>query len=364
MNRVLQTGATIATLAAMVFPTTAAGPSFVEITWMSMANLHYQIADIGIVTDGYITRIPEDAFYGGPSGLAQTRTAFRPDVTNVRRVLDALGGSNHVTQLLTGHSHWDHSFDVGTWSKLTGAPIIGSQTTCYQVMAEGVSPDECHVVVGTEQIPITQDIDLFVVRWNHSGDPSVNPEQHNAVELNATPAIDATNGGLRAGVAEDFPNGGGSRGFLFVVDSPEGRFSWFQQSSASAVDLHVPIVVNGINYGAPIDNLRNALTDAGLDSVDLWIGTGGLPIAEALVPVLQPQAYLPIHWDGLWAPFEDGLPRPFSSPNLENYLEQQDVMLVTPNQFMDKWQLDSTGIQELDNRAVKEMLGFSDVQAF
>ena len=364
MNRVLQTSATIATLAAMVFPITAVGPSFVEITWMSMANLHYQIADIGIVTDGYITRIPEDAFYGGPSGLAQTRTAFRPDVTNVRRVLDALGGSKHVTQLLTGHSHWDHSFDVGTWSKLTGAPIIGSQTTCYQVMAEGVSPDECHVVVGTEQIPITQDIDLFVVRWNHSGDPSVNPEQHNAVELNTTPAIDATNGGLRAGVAEDFPNGGGSRGFLFVVDSPEGRFSWFQQSSASAVDLHVPIVVNGINYGAPIDNLRNALTDAGLDSVDLWIGTGGLPIAEALVPVLQPQAYLPIHWDGLWAPFEDGLPRPFSSPSLENYLEQQDVMLVTPNQFMDKWQLDSTGIQELDNRAVKEILGFSDVQAF
>ena len=148
------------------------------------------------------------------------------------------------------------------------------------------------------------------------------------------------------------------------MDSPEGRFSWFQQSSASAVDLHVPIVVNGINYGAPIDNLRNALTDAGLDSVDLWIGTGGLPIAEALVPVLRPQAYLPIHWDGLWAPFEDGLPRPFSSPSLENYLEQQDVMLVTPNQFMDKWQLDSTGIQELDNRAVKEMLGFSDVQAF
>ena len=364
MNRVLQTGATIATLAAVVFPTTAAGPKFVEITWMSMANLHYQIADIGIITDGYITRIPEDAFYGGPSGLAQTRTSFRPDVTNVRRVLNALGGNEHVAQLLTGHSHWDHSFDIGTWSKLTGAPIIGSQTTCYQVMAEGVSADQCQIVEGTEHISITQDIDLFVVRWNHSGDSSVNPEQHNAVELNAVPEVDPTTGGLRAGVAEDFPNGGGSRGFLFVVDSPDGRYSWFQQSSASATDLHVPIVVNGVDYGAPIDNLRNALTEANLDSVDLWIGTGGLPIAEAVVPVLQPRAYLPIHWDGLWSPFEDGLPRPFSSPDLESYLDQQNVILVTPDQFMDKWQLDSKGIRELDNRAVKEMLGFSDVQAF
>ena len=71
MNRVLQTGATIATLAAMVFPTTAAGPSFVEITWMSMANLHYQIGDVGVVTDGYISRIPEDAFRGSSIVLNQ-----------------------------------------------------------------------------------------------------------------------------------------------------------------------------------------------------------------------------------------------------------------------------------------------------
>ena len=78
MNRVLQTGATIATLAAMVFPTTAAGPSFVEITWMSMANLHYQIADVGIVTDGYITRVPEDAFFDGNQSWSRFTTDYQP----------------------------------------------------------------------------------------------------------------------------------------------------------------------------------------------------------------------------------------------------------------------------------------------
>jgi hypothetical protein len=36
-----------------------------------------------------------------------------------------------------------------------------------------------------------------------------------------------------------------------VVDGPDGRFSWFYQSSASDVDLHVPIIVGGTNYGAP-----------------------------------------------------------------------------------------------------------------
>jgi len=351
--------------ASLVIPLLAQrGPSFVDITWMSLANLHYQIGATGVVTDGYVTRIPQAAFYGGPSGLAGTREAYRPDVEAVRRVLSALGGPPRVNLLLTGHSHWDHSFDTATWSTLTDAPIIGSRTTCFQAMAENIPAERCTVVDGREQMIVAEGVTMFVVRWNHSGDPSLNPEQHNAVELNAVPEIDRATGGLRAGVAENFPNGGGSRGFLFVVDSPEGRFSWFQQSSASAVDLHVPIVVNGVDYGAPIDNLRNALADANLDSVDLWIGTGGLPIAELIIPVLRPRTYLPIHWDGLWAPFEDGLPRPFSSPDLENYLEQHDVTLVTPKQFMDKWRLDSTGIRELDNRVVKETLGFSNVQAF
>jgi hypothetical protein len=87
-------------------------------------------------------------------------------------------------------------------------------------------------------------------------------------------------------VAEDFPNGGGNRGFLFVVDGPDGRFSWFFQNSASAVDLHLPIIVGGKNFGAPIDNLRAAMKDAGLESVDLWIGSGGAQVAAEAMPYI------------------------------------------------------------------------------
>ena len=329
-----------------------------------MANLHYQIGPTGIITDGYITRIPQDAFFGGPSGLARTRAPYRPNVDGVRRVLDAVGGIERVTLLLTGHSHWDHSFDIATWSTLTGAPIIGSRTTCYQVVAEDVPAERCRAVVGKERISITADVRMTVIRWNHSGDPVRNPEQHDAVELSAVPIPDPAAGGLRAGVAEDFPNGGGTRGFLFVVDGPDGRFSWFQQSSASAVDLDVPITVDGVDYGAPMDNLRAALEEAELDSVDLWIGTGGLPIAELVVPVLKPRAYLPIHWDGLWAPFGAGMPRLFSSPDLEAYLTQAGVALVKPGQFMDKWRLGVDGVHPVDNHSAKQALGFSNVQAF
>lgn len=41
------------------------------------------------------------------------------------------------------------------------------------------------------------------------------------------------------------------------------------------------------------------MDDAGVTSVDLWIGTTGLDVARMVIPVITPSYYLPIHWDGL-----------------------------------------------------------------
>ena len=337
----------------------AAGPPFVDITWMSISNVYYELGALHILTDGYITRLPQSAFSGGGGGLATTRQPFKPDVEAVRRVMTALGGPSSVNLLLTGHSHFDHSFDTATWSRLTGSRIVGSRTTCLQAMAENTPADRCTSVHGGEQMPLADGVTLRVVRWNHSGDAATNPEQHNPIELDAVPRQDPQTGGLRAGVAEDFPNGGGNRAFLFVVDGPEGRFSWFFQNSASAADLQVPIVVGGTNYGAPLENLRTALKAEGIESVDLWIGSGGAAIAQLVVPVLKPKAYLPVHWDGLWGAFEAGVPRPYSDPALEALLQNTGVQLVKPVQYMDRWRLDRSGIRPIPNANVKKLLGFS-----
>jgi hypothetical protein len=354
----------VAALLIAAGPAQAAGPDHVDITWMSIANIHYALGDLRILTDGYITRIPESEFHGGGGGYAYTRNPWKPDVAAVSRVLDAIGGPSEVKLLLTGHSHWDHSFDTATWSKLTGAPVIGSITTCYEARAENLPEDLCRPVYGREKFELAEGVTMRVVRWNHSGDPAKNWEQHDPVELDAIPRPDPATGGLRAGVAEDFPNGGGNRGFLFTVDGPQGRYSWYYHNSASAVDIDVPIVVDGVDYGAPIENLKAALRDAGLESVDLWIGTGGLPVAQRVVPVLRPKAHIPIHWDGLWQPFEAGMPWPFSDAAVEAYLEKAGVRLLKPAQYMDKWRLDRAGIRPVANTAVKKALGFSDAQAF
>ena len=258
--KIIRTAVTIATTFVMgASPALAAGPDHVDITWMSIANMHYQIGALGVLTDGYITRIPESQFHGGGGGYAYTSKAWKPDVEAVSRVLDAIGGPDKVSLLLTGHSHWDHSFDTATWSKLTGAPVIGSRTTCFETMAENLPAERCRAIYGQEKIELAAGVTMRVVRWNHSGDPAKNWEQHDPVELADIPRQDPASGGLKAGVAEDFPNGGGNRGFLFTVDGPQGKYSWYFHDSASAVDLDVPIVIDGVDYGAPIENLKNAM---------------------------------------------------------------------------------------------------------
>ncbi len=337
----------------------AAAPSHVDITWMSITNIYYELGPLGILTDGYFTRIPESEFYGGGGGLAKTHHAYRPDVATITRVMKALGGPRKVTLLFTGHSHFDHSFDTATWSRLTGAPIIGSKTTCLQAMAQGIPTKRCTAVSGGEKIPLADGVTVRVIRWNHSGSSEKNPEQHNPVELDAVPQPDPATGGLHGGVAEDFPNGGGVRAYLFTVDGPQGRFSWFFQNSASAEDLTKPIIVAGVNYGAPIENLQAAMKEAGLERVDLWIGTGDVALAKMVLPVIRPKAFLPVHWDGLWGAFQAGVPKAYQDFTLEALMADQQVKVIKPVQYMDKWRLDQSGVTPLANAAVKKKLGFA-----
>jgi L-ascorbate metabolism protein UlaG (beta-lactamase superfamily) len=327
----------------------------VDLTWLSMANVHFQVGPLTVLGDGYVTRLPQSAFVN--EGLVRSTGSFLPDTAMVARVLGALGGPASVQLILSGHSHFDHSFDTAVWSRLTGARIIGPASTCFQAIAQEIRATRCTPVLGGEAIPLDGNLTVRVVRWNHSGDPKLNPEQHNPSELLAPPRRDPATGGLQPGLGEDFPNGGGGRGYLFTLDAPEGRLSWFWQNSASAVDLHLPIVVNGTSYGAPIDNLRAAMRDAGLDAVDLWIGTGGAPVAALVLPVLKPRAYLPVHWDGLFTPLLGGVPAAFADTALEARLASAGVRLVRPTQYLDRWRLDRTGVHAVANDSAKLALG-------
>src|SRR5258707_5130954 len=130
--------------------------------------MYYQLGSLGVITDGYITRIPQSAFFGGGGGLASTHQPFSPDVAGVTRVMNALGGRSSVNLLLTGHSHFDHSFDTATWSNLTRARIIGSKTSFLQALAEKIPADRCRAVYRREAIPRCDGVPVRVLSSNRN----------------------------------------------------------------------------------------------------------------------------------------------------------------------------------------------------
>ena len=362
----LVAAAALACAAAIAAPASAASPT-VEMTWMSIANWYFKIGDKRIVMDGYITRVPENLFVASsvfPKDMyTYTKGPYGVDTAAIGKVKSALLGNDKVDLLLAGHAHWDHSWDTPAWSRMTGAPMIGSLSACLQANAQGVAADQCRIVSGGEKIDLGNGITMRVVRWNHSGD-STNPIQHFARELYRAPVPDAATGGLRAGVGEDYPNGGGNRAFLFTVDSPEGKLAFFVNNSASAFDLDKDVVVDGVSFGSPLGNLAAAMKDAGLTQVDAWIGTGGAAVAQMVVPVIRPKAYLPNHWDGLFNPFWTGMPYPFKDDALSSYLQAQNIALVAETQYFDKFILSKDGVARDANHAVKSQLGFADAQRF
>jgi hypothetical protein len=348
--------------------TAVAAPASVEMTWMSIANWYFQIGDKRIMMDAYITRVPGPPFFVAPAAYpndlyAYTQGPYGVDLPSITRVRDAVLGSAKLDYLLAGHSHFDHTWDTPTWAKLTGAPMIGGMSSCFQALAQGVPTSQCRSVSGGEKIALGDGITARVVRFNHSGDAS-NPVQHFARELYRPPILDPATGGLRAGVGEDYPNGGGNRAFLFTVDTTDGQVTFFVQNSASAFDLEKDILVDGVSYGAPLKNLAAAMADAGLKQVDVWIGTGGRAVAELIVPVLHPKVYIPSHWDGLFNSFWKGMPYPFKDDDLTAYLGAQNVVVLPQKQYFDTYVLTRKGVTMVTNHDVKQALGFRDVQGF
>ncbi|HEV7819781.1 MAG TPA: hypothetical protein VGO84_01285 [Burkholderiales bacterium] len=361
----------VGALAALAFaatgPALAAEAPEIEFTWMSISNWYLKVGDVRIVIDGYITRLPGPPFFFAPKSFpgdqyAYTKGPAAVDSASVTKVRDAVLGGAKLDYVLSGHSHWDHSWDSPTWAKLTGATMIGGRSSCMQALAQGVPAAQCKTVNGGEKIDLGHGVTVRIVRFNHSGDAS-NPIQHFARELYDPPTPDA-NGGLRAGVGEDYPNGGGGRAYLFTAERPGHKASFFVQTSASAFDLDKEIHVDGVNYGAPLANLAAAMKDAGLKSVDLWIGTGGAPVAKLIVPVIRPKFYVPNHWDGLFNPFWPGMPFPFKDDTLKAYLETEKVAIMPQQQYFDSYRLDARGVAAKPNSDVKKKLGFAEVQKF
>ena len=90
-----------------------------------------------------------------------------------------------------------------------------------------------------------------------------------------------------------------------------------------------------------------------------------LPVAQMVVPVIHPKAYLPNHWDGLFNPFWPGMPYPFKDDAL------RELPAGAEGRAGRRRRSTSTssssrkdGVARDVNHAVKAQLGFADAQRF
>ncbi len=208
-----------------------------------------------------------------------------------------------------------------------------------------------------------------VVHWNHSGN-AASSDLHNPLEL-IKPITPDASGCFKPGVLEDFPNGGGGRGLLFVGGDSAHRWSIYFVDTGSDFDFtqDVPDNVDEKgnycgsatcgHHGAPSANLAAAMKAEGLDHVDLWIGSASLPLSQLVFPIIHPKAFIPNHLGSFYIDFFKGLTTPYTDTTVPAYVASQSSNFQTPKQFMDSWTVDSsTGTVPTPNTAVKAALGF------
>lgn len=296
-------------------------PQEVRMTWFGITNWHYQVGELGILLDGAV---------GYP--------AREPNPEMVTKTWDALKKQGSVDVILLGHLHGDHSVDTPEWAKQTGVQYYGSKTACTEAVDYGVAADKCTPLYGGEKIDLSEDVTMRVVRWVHS---------------------------IGCGQLQ---NGGGIEtfGYLFTARTQGKPLTWYvTDSGAGGPDLTIEqIDRDGVNRGAPLSNLRAAVSDAGIDGFEVWQGGPESRVinqARTVVPTFDVKYFMPHHF-GARGGFNllNGLHYPYvedEMPKLKDFLSKAGVPQIYATNYFDAFVYDSNGLRQVPNAQVKLAMG-------
>lgn len=117
----------------------------VTVTWLGVsAALLRDRHGSAILIDPFFTRKPAKL------GLLTNRPVS-PDEARITHWLDRLG----ITQLdavVVSHAHYDHALDAGVVARMTGAQLIGSQSTAQVGRGAGLAEDRITVVAPGDRV--------------------------------------------------------------------------------------------------------------------------------------------------------------------------------------------------------------------
>ena len=136
-----------------------------KLKYFGAAGWEITDGNIKVLVDPYLTRIKLGT---GPSISPDDKreTVAREDVF----VSDTLLIDSLITDadfILVHHSHFDHLADVPYIARITGAKVVGTETTCNILRAYGIEDDQLYPVKGGEDYQF-DDFSLRVIPGIHS----------------------------------------------------------------------------------------------------------------------------------------------------------------------------------------------------
>ncbi|MGW7823887.1 MBL fold metallo-hydrolase [Streptomyces puniciscabiei] len=118
-------------------PSAPPGHVGVHVTWFGVSSL--------LIGDG-TTSIMIDGFFSRPGVLRVLATKIGPDATTVARALKR-AGIDSLAAVICAHSHYDHALDSALVAQLTGATLVGSQSTANLGRGSGMREEALLVPV-------------------------------------------------------------------------------------------------------------------------------------------------------------------------------------------------------------------------
>ncbi len=262
----------------LLAPLKAPRAGAITATWLGVTGVLLDDGEHALLIDPFFTR---------PRGMVGflSNAEIAPDEKLIADAL-ACAGARHVDAVLISHSHFDHAMDAGVVARLTGAKLVGSESTANIGRGSSLPEAQIHVIKPDESLHFGR----FTVRFI---------ESRHAGATGGRPTGDITSPLVPPAHYLDYKLGGT---YSILIEHPAG--SVLHHGSAG----FVPGALNGLH--ADVALLGIALRE-------------DLPTyLHEVVDAVGAKRVIPTHWDD----FTRGLDRsmiPFPiGIRLENFFDE------------------------------------------
>ncbi len=280
----------------------------VKVTYWGVSSMLLDDGETQVLIDGFVTRPPmRKVFFG----------KIASDTGLVKEMVEQ-HGLEHLSAVITCHSHYDHALDAPYFAKYTEAPLIGTESTMQIGRGAGLSEDKLQLYQAGQPFHLVK-FKITPLQSKHV--PAQKTAQWLGLQSNETRNIAQPL--HQPAKANAFEEGG-----TYDLFIEHGNHSLLVKASA--------------NY------LPNALDSLNADV--LFLGIGLLhPNGEAFeqayyrqtVGAVKPSLVIPIHWDNFFIPLRPPLlpnPYPDEVKGALDFLLQQTAKDSIDLQMLDAFQ--------------------------